>query len=196
MARIEPLDPDTVPGLREKLKIVEAMLGFVPNSTLVMARRPELLAAFQQLAAAALGPGRVDAGLKILVGHVASRAAGCRYCIAHTGHIAERRNVPAAKIEAVWDFERSALFTPAEKAALAFAQAAGAVPNAVDDADYAALRKHFDEEQIVELLGVVALYGFLNRWNDSLGTPLEAPPRAFAERHLAASGWAVGKHGS
>ncbi len=49
MARIEPLDPDTVPGLREKLKIVEAMLGFVPNSTLVMARRPELLAAFQQL---------------------------------------------------------------------------------------------------------------------------------------------------
>jgi uncharacterized peroxidase-related enzyme len=195
MSRIEPLDPDAVPGLREKLKVVESMLGFVPNSTLVMARRPELLAAFQQLAAAALGPGRVDAGLKILVGHVASRSAGCRYCIAHTAHIAERRHVPAEKIEAVWDYEHSALFTPAERAALAFAQAAGAVPNAVEESDYAALRNHFDEEQIVELLGVVALYGFLNRWNDSLGTPLEAQPREFAERHLAASGWSAGKHG-
>lgn len=196
MSRIQPLDPDTVPGLREKLEVVEGMLGFVPNSTLIMARRPELLAAFQQLAAAALGPGRVDAGLKVLVGHVASRAAGCRYCIAHTGHIAERRHVPAGKIEAVWDFERSALFTPAERAALAFAQAAGAVPNAVDDGEFAALRKHFDEEEIVELLGVIALYGFLNRWNDSLGTPLESQPRAFAERHLAPSGWSAGKHGS
>jgi uncharacterized peroxidase-related enzyme len=160
-----------------------------------MARRPELLAAFQQLAAAALGPGRVDPGLKILVGHVASRAAGCRYCIAHTAHIAERRHVTAEKIEAVWDFERSALFSAAERAALAYAQAAAAVPNAVEDNDYAQLKNHFDEEQIVELLGVIALYGFLNRWNDSLGTPLEAQPRAFAEQHLAAQGWSIGKHG-
>jgi uncharacterized peroxidase-related enzyme len=195
MSRIEPLDPDSVPGLREKLKVVESMLGFVPNSTLIMARRPELLAAFQQLAAAALGPGRVDPGLKILVGHVASRAAGCRYCIAHTAHIAERRHVTAEKIEAVWDFERSALFSAAERAALAYAQAAAAVPNAVEDNDYAQLKNHFDEEQIVELLGVIALYGFLNRWNDSLGTPLEAQPRAFAEQHLAAQGWSIGKHG-
>jgi uncharacterized peroxidase-related enzyme len=195
MSRIEPLDPDSVPGLREKLKVVESMLGFVPNSTLIMARRPELLAAFQQLAAAALGPGRVDPGLKILVGHVASRAAGCRYCIAHTAHIAERRHVTAEKIEAVWDFERSALFSAAERAALAYAQAAAAVPNAVEDNDYAQLKNHFDEEQIVELLGVIALYGFLNRWNDSLGTPLEAQPRAFAEQHLAARGWSIGKHG-
>jgi uncharacterized peroxidase-related enzyme len=195
MSRIEPLDPDSVPGLREKLKVVESMLGFVPNSTLIMARRPELLAAFQQLAAAALGPGRVDPGLKILVGHVASRAAGCRYCIAHTAHIAERRHVTAEKIEAVWDFERSALFSAAERAALAYAQAAAAVPNAVEDNDYAQLKNHFDEEQIVELLGVIALYGFLNRWNDSLGTPLEAQPRAFADQHLAAHGWSIGKHG-
>jgi uncharacterized peroxidase-related enzyme len=194
-ARPQPLALADTPGLAERLKTVEAMLGFVPNSTLIMARLPKLLEAFQQLAAAALGPGQVEPGLKIMVGHVASRAAGCRYCIAHTGHIAERRHVPAAKIEALWDYERDAQFTPAERAALAFAQAAAAVPNAVEEADYVELRKHFDEDQIVEILGVVALYGFLNRWNDSLGTPLESQPRAFAERHLAATGWSMGKHG-
>lgn len=194
MTRIAPLDLDRHPDLLETLKPVRAMLGFAPNSTLIMARHPQLLAAFQQLAAAALGPGRVDAGLKIMVGHIASKAAGCRYCIAHTGHIAERRQVSAAKIDALWDFERSALFSPAERAALAFAQAAAVVPNAVADSDFAALAAHFDAEQMVEILGVIAFYGFLNRWNDSLGTPLEAEPREFAERHFAEKGWSAGKH--
>lgn len=194
MTRIAPLDTSTAPELAERLKPVEAMLGFVPNSTLIMARHPKLLEAFQQLAMAALGPGKVAPDLKIMVGHIASRAAGCRYCIAHTAHIAERRAVAADKIEALWDYEWSPLFSAAERAALGFAQAAASVPNAVGDSDFVELGKYFDEDQIVELLGVVALYGFLNRWNDSLATPLEAQPRAFAERHLASRGWSAGKH--
>jgi uncharacterized peroxidase-related enzyme len=195
MARIAPLNAAAAPDIAEKLGPVRAMLGFVPNSTLIMARHPKLLEAFQQLAMAALGPGKVPPDLKIMIGHVASRAAGCRYCMAHTAHIAERRSVATEKIEALWDYERSPLFSPGERAALAFAQAAASVPNAVSDSDYDELKKHFDEDQIVEMLGVVALYGFLNRWNDSLATPLEEQPRAFAERHLGAVGWSAGKHG-
>jgi hypothetical protein len=38
------------------------------------------------------------------------------------------------------------------------------------------------------------LLGFLNRWNDTLATPLETGPRNFAECHLAATGWEIGKH--
>ena len=194
MKRIPPLDPGSTPEILERLKPVRAMLGFVPNSTLIMARHPKLLDAFQQLAAAALGPGQVPPDLKIMVGHIASRAAGCRYCIAHTAHIAERRGVAADKMEALWDYEQSPLFSPAERAALGFAQAAASVPNAVEDIDFVELRKHFDDDQIVEILGVVALYGFLNRWNDTLGTPLEDQPHEFAERHLTSSGWSLGKH--
>jgi alkylhydroperoxidase family enzyme len=186
MSRITPLTLSA--DLAERLAPVGAMLGFVPNSTLIMARHPALLAAFQQLAAAALGPGRVAPDLKIMIGHIASRSAGCLYCMAHTAHIAERRSVTADNIEA--------LFSAAERAALSFAQAAAGVPNAVADADIAELKKHFDEDQIVEMLGVVALYGSLHRWNDSLATPLEEQPRGFAERHLTGSGWAVGKHGA
>lgn len=195
MSRIAPLDSSHDPELLDKLKPVRAMLGFVPNSTLIMARHPKLLDAFQQLAAAALGTGRVSPDLKIMIGHIASRASGCRYCIAHTAHIAERRSVAVDKIEALWEYERSPLFSPAERAALAFAQAAASVPNAVEDSDFAELRKQFDDDQIIEMLGVVALYGFLNRWNDTLATPLEDQPREFAEHHMRASGWSVGKHG-
>jgi uncharacterized peroxidase-related enzyme len=194
MPRIEPLDRAAIPEIVAALKPVEDILGFIPNSTLIMARSPKLVAAFQALAAAALGPGRVQGPLKVMVGNVASRSAGCRYCMAHTAHIAERRNVDTGKIEALWDYENSPLFTPAERAALQFAQAAAAVPNAVGDADFAELKRHFDDEQIVELLGVIALYGFLNRWNDSLATPLEDEPRRFGEQHLAKLGWRAGKH--
>ena len=55
--------------------------------------------------------------------------------------------------------------------------------------------KHFGEDEIQKIVGVIALFGFLNRWNDTLGTALEASPCVFAETHLAGAGWAVGRHG-
>ena len=35
------------------------------------------------------------------------------------------------------------------------------------------LRKYWDDGEIVEILGVISLFGYLNRWNDSMGTPME-----------------------
>lgn len=46
----------------------------------------------------------------------------------------------------------------------------------------------------MEILGVVSLFGFLNRWNDSMGTTLEAGAEAAGQQHLAGRGWAPGKH--
>ena len=103
--------------------------------------------------------------------------------------------VNPAKIEAAFEYERSDLFSDAERAALTVAQGAGQVPNMVSDADMDALRKHFDEDQIVEIVGVICLFGWLNRFNDTMATDLEQKPRAFAESHLSESGWTVGRHG-
>jgi alkylhydroperoxidase family enzyme len=65
------------------------------------------------------------------------------------------------------------------------AQLAGAVPNAVSDADFDELHRHFDDDQIVELVGLISIYGFFNRWNDTFATELEAAPAPFAEKLLA-----------
>ena len=43
-------------------------------------------------------------------------------------------------------------------------------------------------------MAVIGLFGFLNWWNDTMATELEPDPRAFADTHLAPSGWTVGKH--
>ncbi len=87
------------------------------------------------------------------------------------------------------------MFTPAEKAAFDFALAAACVPNAVTPETGAALRAHWDEGEIVEILGVVSLFGYLNRWNDSMATHLEAGAAGVGRDHLQGQGWSPGKHG-
>ena len=62
------------------------------------------------------------------------------------------------------------------------------------DAHFAELRGHFEGDEILEIVAAIAFLGFLNRWNDTLATPLEAAPRDFAERHMTAAGWTLGKH--
>jgi alkylhydroperoxidase family enzyme len=98
------------------------------------------------------------------------------------------------KIAAVWDFETSDLFSLAERAALRLALHAGYLPNEADQADFDELARHFDEDQIVEIVASIALFGFLNRWNDTMATQLEEHPRKVAERAIGSQGWEPGKH--
>ncbi len=126
--------------------------------------------------------------------HMASRAAGCQYCQAHSLAAAGMSGVGEAKVAAIWDFRTSPLYNDAERAALEFAVAAGSVPNAVTDEHMARLREHWTDDEIVEILAAICLYAFLNRWNDTLATDLEAGPRDLGERVLAVGGWTGGKH--
>lgn len=195
MARVAPLRRDQVPELEDAFSQVEQRMGFVPNSMLTMARRPELTRAFGALAQAARA-GRVDPQLKELVALVASTAAGCRYCQAHTASNAATKDTAAQKIEQVWNYDTSDLFTDAERAALRLAHHAALVPNEATDADFAELRLHFDDGEIVEIVAIVALFGFLNRWNDTMATELEEHPFALASAVLGGVGWEPGKHRS
>jgi len=194
MTRIAGLAPNDSPEYRQLEALCIDTLGFMPNSVRAMLRVPGLAQALGALNGALMGPGTIDKGFKRLVAHMASRAAGCQYCMAHTAAGAQLHGIEAEKLDALWSFESSPLFTPAERVGLELALAAGQVPNGADDALFARLREHWSEEQILEIVGVAALFGFLNRWNDTLATPLESHPVAVARRHLAAHGWTPGKH--
>jgi len=196
MTRVTPLRREDHPDLDEKFFTpYERTRGYVPNSNLVMARRPKLLAAFRALNAAVFDPDNtVPAGLLSLVGNIASQAAGCLYCVAHTANNAGMRGVGADKVAALWEYETSPLFSAAERAALKFAQGAASVPNMVTDADVEAVKEHFGEDGVVEIMAVVSFYGFLNRWNDSLATELEEIAFDKASGTLAQTNWDAGKH--
>lgn len=195
MPRLNPLPRESVQGLDDILDFVKGRLGFVPNSMLILARRPEIARAFGQLNAAVNGPtSTITPQLRNLVSQMASRGAGCGYCMAHTTHTAERVGIPAEKEAALWDYETSPLFTEAERAAMRVAQRAAMVPNEVTDEDFRELKKHYSEAQIVDIVAVIALFGFLNRFNDTMATELESSPLEAGKHFLAARGWTVGKH--
>ena len=54
--------------------------------------------------------------------------------------------------------------------------------------------KHWDEGEIVEMLGVISLFGYLNRWNDSMGTSIEDGAVESGNQYLGKHGWNKGKH--
>ena len=204
------------------IKTAEKSMGFAPSSLTAMSKKPNILGAFTMLFAsikgfqssevsAAMGLKmaiknlkwtiqakkerhlEVPAYLKDLIAHVTSHAAGCRYCQAHTAHTAHRNGVAIEKLQKVWEFHTSDMFSDEERAALRFAQAAGSVPNQVTKEHHADLEKYFSEKQIVEIVGTVSIFGFLNRWNDSMATKLEDKPLQFAKEYLSAH-WDPGKH--
>ena len=195
MAHMKPLPAETTPELRDDFDIFDKILGFVPNSLLTMQRRPKMVTGFGALTKGVMDPeGAVDLGLMRLIAHFSSRAAGCQYCEAHSLVAAKIHDVSQEKLDAIWDYQSSPLYSEAERAALDFALAAGSVPNAVDAELFKRMRQHWSEEQIVQILGAVCLYGFLNRWNDSMATDLEESPAEMGERVLAKGGWTGGKH--
>ena len=199
MPLVNPLPTDHDPEVAQLALFFNQTLGFPPNSVLTMMRRPALARAFTELNRAVMdNRGRVTSELKRLVGHIASTTAGCRYCEAHTIRAAQRfgakEGADVRRLDEVWAYASSPLFTDAERAALDFARAAASVPNDVTAEVASALRAHWDDGEIVEITGVIALFGFLNRWNDSMATELEGAAVADGERWLAGRGWGAGKH--
>ena len=194
MTRIAPKDPADALGGKEAAEFARNMMGYIPNSVLTMAHWPELLTAFRGLVGTIYGESEIDNATKRLIGHATSLAAGCRYCQAHTAHGASEQGVPQDKIDALYDFENSDAFSDGEKALLALAFAAGAQPNGATDAHFERLSEHYSQRQQVEIMAVIAMFGFLNRWNDTLATDLEAIPIEFAEKQLSGHGWERGEH--
>lgn len=195
MAHLPIADAAHLEQVKEELALAAAVMGFEANSLKIMAHRPDILRGFMALSASILGPaGILEPGLRQMVAYIASAAAGCNYCQAHTAHGAHERGVSAEKIENIWAFETDDMFSPAERAALRLAQAAASVPNRATQNHYDALAPHFSEAEICEITATVALFGFLNRWNDSLATDLEDSPLAFAEAHLTATDWKPDRH--
>ena len=196
MVRVTPIRREDAPSLEDVFSRAEQALGFVPNSFFAMGRSPGILRAFTRLAREVIGvPGKAPLPLKRMAGYMASRSAGCMYCSSHTAETASVVDgVPPEKVAAIWEYETSDLFDDAERAVLRMAQGAGTSPNAVSNEDMEELHKYFDDDQIVELVAAVCLFGWLNRWNDTMATDLEPRPLEFGLSNLSDSGWGPGKH--
>lgn len=195
MPLVSPLNPDHDTQTRALAEFFNETLGFCPNSVLTMQHRPEISQAFIGLNKAVMANrGRVTSALKRMIAWVSSNASGCRYCQAHAIRAAERYGAGEEKLRHIWEYTTHPAFTEAERVALDFALAASQIPNAVDEPLKKKLYTYWDEGEIVEMLGVISLFGYLNRWNDSMATSIEAGAVESGIKYLGKYGWEKGKH--
>ena len=177
MSRINPADRSELSKeIQTLMDQSETMMGFVPNDALIMAKNPELLQSVSQLINTIYSFRSISEEIRSLVGLMASQASGCHYCIAHTSNSALEKNISIEKLKKIWEFESSECFSESEKAALRIALKAAQTPNLISDEDYTQFMKYFDENQQIEILAIISLFGFLNRWNSSLMTEIESLP--------------------
>lgn len=191
MDRIAPATPAHFAELSDYVERWTKKKGYPPNLWYTLARQPAVFRAYRDLhTAVMMAGGEVPQGLKFLVAAVTSTAAGDRYCTVHNvENAAHIGGVPAEKIRALANFRTDSSFTPAERAALELAAAAGSLPARVTDAHFAELKKYFSDDAMVEIVAVISLLGWLNRWAQTVAPQLEPDALVFEQENLAPAGW-------
>ena len=192
---VSPLDRNSTKQVKEMATFYDETLGFTPNSLFTMMHRPRIAKAFLEMNQAVMeNKGSITSSMKREIAYLSSMTTGCRYCEAHAIRAAERYGSSKERLENIWEYKSNAAFSESDRAMFDLAIAASQLPNGVSEEIKTRAKKFFTDGEIVEILGVVALFGYLNRWNDSMGTELENPAVKSAEEILGARGWEVGKH--
>jgi uncharacterized peroxidase-related enzyme len=170
MSVIDPILREKAPEeLQEVYDGLSKRAGRVPNFYGVMAHHPSALGSFLPFYAAVMNEGTLERRYKELAYLKTSHLNGCEYCTrAHTPG-AKRAGITSEQIEALTFYERSPFFDEKDKAVLLYAErmtrAAGA---GLRDMAVGELKRHFTEDQIVELALVTCMANFTNRFNNGL----------------------------
>jgi len=155
---------------------------------------PELQDTFLKLVKTIQSDRGISRQQKIELFTMASQASGCLHCQSHGAFRLNSMGVDTDRIRAIWEYETSDLFTAGERAALDLVRSAALSPNAATPEHFEELRKHYSNEQIIEILAVNCLAGWLNRWNDTIATVTDQESVDFATENLSDLGWHAGKH--
>ena len=196
MPNITPLELDEVGGdVREHLERLAERTGYVSQAQLTLAHRPQVMHAVAALQQAVGGSATVPRSTMFLVAEMASKVAGCRHCQSHVAKNLHQQGVELDKIRAIWDYENSDLFDERERAALDLAAAAAQVPSMATAEHFERLREvGYSEAELVDIMAMISLFGFMNRWNDGVATRTEDAPARFALEHLGDLDFDLDKH--
>jgi len=164
-----------------ELRSLVDFVGYRPNALFTMARRPGLVEAVLGMVQVLLrSPGELPEGLRYMIAAQSSRAADSHYSAAHAAHAAAQSGIGQEKIEQLACYDTSPLFDDAERAALDLATAGSQGSGVNVGSAFIAAQNHFSREALIEIVGIVALFGWFNRWNTMMASDLESEPAEFA----------------
>jgi uncharacterized peroxidase-related enzyme len=184
--RIEPCSVSAAPWyLRPFFWNQRRKYGEVLNAALLWARVPRLFLSVALLYGALDRRGSpLDPALRSLVTVRVSQLNACEFCVDINAATLLQRGVATAKVEALASWRESRLFDARERAALDYAEAMTLSDRRVDDPSMASLKRHFDDDAVVELTALIAFQNMSAKFNSALGVPaqgfcrLPASPKA------------------
>ena len=192
MSRIPEIPREQLPDFEPMFQQLEQGFGFVPNDYLAMAHAPAVMQIVVEWTSKLMfSEGEIEMPLRILVAYVASKNYGCMYCTSHCISLGSNAGISLEKMEHIDDFETHAHFTDRERAALLVVKNAYQQPNAVRTSDFNALREHFNNAAIVEIMGIACMMAFYTKWNDTMNTVVE---ELGYEKSKKISRYNAGKH--
>jgi uncharacterized peroxidase-related enzyme len=166
-----PTIADLPEDLRARVLEVQDKAGFVPNVFLALAHRPAEMRAFLAYHdALLLKEGGLSKGEREMIIVATSAANHCLYCVVAHGAILRVYEKKPLIADQIAVNHRKADITPRQRAMLDFAMKVCLASHEIDDADYAALRKHhFSDEDIWDIGAIAAFFGLSNRMANMIG---------------------------
>ena len=149
--------------------------GVVPNMFKALSNVPDLVLGIAAFLHGLMGEGALPGWYKELISTRIASLSDCEYCISAHRHLALKRGASSEQV-ATYDSYESGPFTEKEKAGFRYADLLHVSGHAVDDAAFAALRKHFNSQEIIELTAVAAAFEFFTRMNTALRIPVTPLP--------------------
>ena len=114
---------------------------------------------------------RLEPTLRALLMTRVSQQCDCAFCVDANSLRLAQRSGAMDKVMALTDWQDSALFSPAERAALAYADAVTATPPQVNQTIQGELHCHFNDAQITEMTALIAFQNLSARFNAALEIP-------------------------
>jgi AhpD family alkylhydroperoxidase len=166
--RLTPIETPRNPVLRLMYWATKRQFGrAITPFKVVFARMPRAVAAQLGIYFGLAGRQAIEPSLQLLIQSHVAALNGCSFCVDIGRAMATYRGLTFEKLDAVADYRTNPLFTPRERAALAYVEEATRTKRASDET-FAALRAHFGDEEIVAITWLNAVENYFNLLNGPL----------------------------
>jgi Na+-translocating ferredoxin:NAD+ oxidoreductase RnfC subunit len=171
--RIAGVEEDKAPlWIQPLFAATKKIVGRVTGSIKVQARRPGI-AWFGNLAGLAIEKsGKVERRIHVFAQFRAAQIVECAACVDIIPALGKKGNfVTEAELQDVANWRHSTILSERERTAIEYAEAVTQTPVRVADELFARLKKHFNDDQIVELTAGIAFENYRARFNRALLIP-------------------------
>jgi len=166
MALLPSLEKNEVEEIAKEIyEKFEKETGTVPEWVKVMAHRPEILKEFVELFKAIMGKGTIEPLLKWKIAYVVSQTLKCPFCLDVSEKMLKKFG---AEDEVIQKIKTGEISSPEEKEILELVKDVTLDGHLDQPKIFERLKEKFTPAQIIEIISVMGLFNYINRFNNTL----------------------------